>query len=281
MSNAFKFSVTIMDDELIFEGRNQIYGAYALRKSYSDNMQKAMLIVFGIIVGAIAIGSIVSFKRLEPLEIELASRQINLDSDVIVERAKAIPIMHRTPKSPIAIEQIKYIEPTVVNDVSGKKDAGIATQNELKDKMGSSVTLSGVSGGAVIAVIEKGNGNEGVTFRSEVQEVEKPKVFDMASVSINPTFPGGDAALFRYLGENIKYPVLARENHIEGKCVLQFVVSKTGKIEDVKIIRTVDGGCAEEAIRVVNKMPHWKPGEIGGRPVAVKYTLPISFSLKR
>ena len=94
-----------------------------------------------------------------------------------------------------------------------------------------------------------------------------------------PTFPGGDAALYKYLGKNIKYPPIARENNITGMVVLKFVINEDGSISDIQVLRDIGGGCAEEAIRVVKKMPNWKPGKQRGKAVKVHFNLPVRFTL--
>ena len=95
-----------------------------------------------------------------------------------------------------------------------------------------------------------------------------------------PSFPGGEEALMKYLGTQIKYPVMARENGISGRVYLSFYVDKDGKVKEVKVLRGIGGGCDEEALRVVRAMPDWKPGRQNGRNVAVYYNVPVSFNLK-
>ncbi len=104
------------------------------------------------------------------------------------------------------------------------------------------------------------------------------KIFTI--VEQNPEFPDGQAALFKWLGSNIKYPAVARENGIEGTVYVGFVVNTDGSIVDVSVKRGIGGGCNEEAVRVVQQMPRWKPGKQQGRPVRVAYTLPIKFKLE-
>ncbi len=96
-----------------------------------------------------------------------------------------------------------------------------------------------------------------------------------------PEFPGGQAALMKYLSSNIKYPDECRKMGIEGKVYVKFVVDKTGSITDTKLLRGVpDGKLLEnEAIRVIKTMPKWNPGNQSGKPVSVYFTLPISFKL--
>ena len=94
-----------------------------------------------------------------------------------------------------------------------------------------------------------------------------------------PTFPGGEAALLQYIGKNMKYPVIAQENGIQGRVIVSFVIEKDGHVADVTVVRGVDPALDKEAIRVVSAMPRWRPGEQRGKPVRVKYTLPVTFRL--
>lgn len=95
-----------------------------------------------------------------------------------------------------------------------------------------------------------------------------------------PSFPGGETALFKYLGDNIKYPVIAQESGIQGRVTCQFVVNRDGSIVDIEVVRSVDKSLDAEAIRVISKMPRWTPGMQRGKTVRVKYTLPVNFRLQ-
>ncbi|PKP46325.1 MAG: energy transducer TonB [Bacteroidetes bacterium HGW-Bacteroidetes-12] len=111
-----------------------------------------------------------------------------------------------------------------------------------------------------------------------VEEVVEEEIFTI--VEDMPSFPGGDAALFKYLGENVSYPPAAKANGIAGKVYVNFTVAKDGSITDVKIIRGVHELLDKEAIRVVKSFPKWKPGKQRGKAVKVSYNLPITFVLK-
>ena len=95
-----------------------------------------------------------------------------------------------------------------------------------------------------------------------------------------PEFPGGEAALNKYLYENIKYPQMAKESGIHGRVFVTFVVERNGEVTDVRVLRGIGGGCDEEAIRVVQNMPKWDPGKQRGKPVRVQFNLPIKFTLQ-
>lgn len=112
----------------------------------------------------------------------------------------------------------------------------------------------------------------------EEEEEEEPEIFMV--VEQMPEFPGGQRALFKYISENINYPPIAKENGIQGKVFIQFVVGKTGTITNVNVLRGVDPSLDKEAVRVVKSMPKWKPGKQRGKPVFVRYQVPINFKLQ-
>lgn len=93
-------------------------------------------------------------------------------------------------------------------------------------------------------------------------------------------FPGGLEALYKYLSENIKYPYIASQIGVQGKVLLRFVVEKNGSISQIEIARGIGSGCDDEAVRVVEGMPNWKPGRKKGLPVRTRFVLPIIFKLK-
>ena len=95
-----------------------------------------------------------------------------------------------------------------------------------------------------------------------------------------PSFPGGESALNQYLSKNIKYPPIALENGVSGRVICQFVVNRDGSIVDIEVVRSVDKSLDNEAIRVIKSMPKWTPGEQRGKPVRVKYTLPVNFRIQ-
>lgn len=116
------------------------------------------------------------------------------------------------------------------------------------------------------------------TSGTGVVEEESEVVFVV--VESMPSFPGGDEALFKYLNDNIKYPVIAQESGIQGRVICQFVVNRDGSIVDIEVVRSVDKSLDAEAIRVIKNMPRWTPGKQRGKTVRVKYTLPVNFRLQ-
>jgi TonB family protein len=113
--------------------------------------------------------------------------------------------------------------------------------------------------------------NEGLRYEG--------KLYDLGNVELAPEYQGGQKALSKFLGSRLRYPVRARENKVQGKVYIGFIVEKNGSLSDFKVVRGIGGGCDEEAIRVLKLSPIWKPGYANGKPVRTSYTLPITFQL--
>ena len=112
----------------------------------------------------------------------------------------------------------------------------------------------------------------------EKEEVTEQTVFQV--VEEMPEFPGGMAECMKWVGKNLKYPVIAQENGVQGRVIIQFIVTKEGNIEEPVVANGVDPYLDAEALRVIKAMPKWKPGKQRGKEVNVKYTLPIHFRLQ-
>ena len=172
------------------------------------------------------------------------------------------------PPPPPVMETVKFVPP-VVTDEEVPDEEIPPPQEKLTETQVSTETQEG-SGDIIIP---DGTGNEVVGNEPE-------QVFTI--VEQMPAFPGGEEELFKYLGKNINYPAMEKDNGISGTAYVTFVVDKDGKIKDAKIARGVRGGpgCDKEALRVVSGMPDWKAGKQNGRQVSVQFNLPIKFVLK-
>ncbi len=104
------------------------------------------------------------------------------------------------------------------------------------------------------------------------------EIITMAEVM--PQFPGGEDEMYDFINKNLLYPKLAKENGIEGRVIVRFIVQKSGYIDKIEIIRKLGWGCDEEVLRMIQLMPKWSPGKMNGKPVAVYFTLPVTFKLK-
>ena len=120
--------------------------------------------------------------------------------------------------------------------------------------------------------------DEYIPPEDDEEEISETEIFTV--VESMPEYPGGMGELMKYLGQSIKYPPLAKESGIQGRVFINFVVEPSGKISNVKVLRGIGGGCDEEAVRVVEAMPPWKPGKQRGKNVRVSYNLPVKFTLQ-
>lgn len=118
---------------------------------------------------------------------------------------------------------------------------------------------------------------EVINIQQEEEEVDE--VFNFYVLEDKPEFPGGEAALLKWIAQNTKYPEIAKENGIQGRVFVGFVIDKAGKVTEVKVLRGVDPYLDKEAVRVVGQMPSWSPGKQRGKPVKVSYQVPINFKL--
>jgi TonB family protein len=121
-----------------------------------------------------------------------------------------------------------------------------------------------------------------VTFKlsEATPQTKEPDEVVYQMVETMPKYPGGDEEMYKFISKHLKYPKKARNNEIEGKVFVQFMIDKEGNVTRAKVLKGIGYGCDEEALRVVNKMPKWKPGTQRGKPVPVMFTLPFNFKLK-
>ena len=264
---------------LVFEGKNQAFGAYALRKDTGKRNLKALILTVATII---AIMLIVAAKVA--IENQLASR-VAITDDVELSKLAQKKETKVERKEPVKIEMEKQVVEKVKSSVKFtapeiKKDNEVNPEDEIKSQDDLSKTNTAIGSFDV-----KGNDEEGGEVLKaqqvavdEAPKEEETKVFDV--VEQMPSFPGGDAALMKFLSEHIKYPVVAEENGIQGRVIATFVVERDGSITDVKVIKSVDPSLDKEAIRVLKSMPKWIPGKQNGSAVRVKYTVPVTFRLQ-
>ena len=263
--------------DLVFEGRNQAYGAYRLRKSTSKRNLWSLLIVLiaaVVIFSAIAIKNVIQANQKVAITTEVELSKIETKKQAKVE--KKAPVKIEPPKPVEKVKSsIKFTAPVIKKDEDVKPEEEMKNQDELQ-KTKTTIGAFNVVGNDEV-------GGEVLKAKEEIAQPEPPKeeenkVFDV--VEENPSFPGGQAALMQWLNENIKYPVIAAENGIQGRVIVQFVVSKTGSISDVRVVRGVDPSLDKEAVRVVSNMPNLTHGRQNGTTVNVRFTLPVTFRLQ-
>ena len=265
--------------DLVFEGRNQAYGAYKLRKGTAKRNVWALIIV-GLAAALLYLGLQLqkmaeANKKVENTQaVELAK----LNTEKKEAKVEKKEIIKQEPEK--VVEQVKssvkFTAPII------KKDSEVKEEDEIKldevqksDKAVGAFTVEGNDevGGAVLKAKEDIAAPE-----PPKHVVEETKIFTV--VEQMPMFPGGDGALMGYLHDNIHYPTVAAENGVQGRVVVGFVVERDGSITDVNILRGVDPSLDREAMRVVKSMPKWTPGKQNGSAVRVKYQVPVSFRLQ-
>jgi protein TonB len=251
--------------ELVFANRNKEFGAYVIRKGYNKTTAQALLISLAVFTLLISGPVIMNF--LNPGDDAGVEKPVEVTVDLKEPPPidKNEPPPPPPPPPPPTIETVKFTPPVVVDREIEDEDQP-PPQEELSE------TNVGV-------VTQEGDDN--ATELPDEEPVADPdagKIFTF--VEEQAEFPGGEEARITFLQKNIKYPALARENGIEGRVYVTFVVGPDGSIRDVKVLRGIGGGCDEEATRVVKMMPAFKPAKQNGRPVNVQFNMPIVFSLK-
>jgi len=254
--------------ELIFQGKNKEYGAYKMR-SESDRRHNIAMII-------IAVVAVVGFSLPKLIELATPKQKIvNVDvtsftklapAEVKNDVKKAAPV----EPPPALKSSIRFTAPVIKKDEEVKDEEQMKSQEELTNTK-VAISVADVKG------VENGKIDIADVKQAVTQEVEE-KVYTV--IEQMPVFPGGEQELLNYINKNIKYPVIAQENGIQGKVILRFVVSKTGVVDKVEVIRSLDPACDKEAIRVVKSLPKFIPGKQNGMNVAVWYTLPVTYKLE-
>ncbi|WP_337967506.1 energy transducer TonB [uncultured Flavobacterium sp.] len=249
--------------DIVFEGRNKIYGAYELRKSNNKTTVRALIIGSIIFSFAVAAPLIASF--LPDSSEEDANKDIKIATVKLPPKKEEVkPNQPPPPPPPPKVDQVKFVKPVVAKANEVTEDP--PKIEELKDKKVGSETIKG-DPDAVLTVDEPvGTGTAAVVE-------EDNQVYNTAGIEVKPDFPGGIEKFYKFVGNNYKTP---EEEGLKGKVYVTFVVEKDGSLTDIKVLRDIGYGTGAEAIRVLKKCPKWTPGEQNGKKVRVLYSLPIT-----
>lgn len=215
-----------------------------------------MSILMGMIVGlaVLFVGFEWGTKDVQVVSADEGVADIIAEEEIEITRPENTPPPPPPPPAPAVAEVLTVVEDDVEleqQDIVSSEDDATAAQTET----------------FVAPVVEE-----------EEEEESAQQIFTV--VEKQPEFPGGTAELFKYLSKAIRYPVIAQENGIQGRVVCSFVVNRDGSIVDIQVMRGVDPSLDKEAIRVISEMPKWKPGEQRGKPVRVRFILPVQFRLQ-
>ena len=250
-------------EDVIFENRNKAYGAYVLRTVYSKNVLRGLVLTI-VIVGLLFYSpDIIEFFKGKEVVEKAPPRKLvytELSTPPSIDKPKPPPPQVQLPKLQ---KVIKFVPPKVVKEEVTEE---IPTIEEIKQHEVAAVEVEGPTE---------------VVFEEPVEEVvvadDENTIFTV--VEQQPEFQGGYAAMMNFIKKNMRYPASARRMGVDGTVYVSFVVSKDGSISEVKTIRGISADCDKEAMRVVSMMPPWKPGKQNGKPVFVRFVLPIKFQL--
>lgn len=255
-------------NDIVFEGRNKTYGGYYIRLTSSKRHVKAIIIVTILALFALILPALI--KIVSPNKEEVKMTEVTTLSDLA-------PVEEKQPEQPIDVppppplkSTIKFTPPVI------KKDEEIQDKEEMKAqdeiiKSELQVSIADIKG------TDEEKGMDIAELKDAVQDDSSEQTFTM--VEQMPQFPGGEEELMTFIKKNLRYPAIASENGIEGRVTIRFVVSKTGEVTNIEVLRGLDPSCDKEAIRVVKAMPKWIPGKQNGKTVQVYFTLPITFKM--
>lgn len=249
-------------DDLVFENRNHEYGAYAIRKSYSDNVLSGAF--FSVLIGVLVllIPFLSSFMRGEDgtmiPELPMGDLPTIFIQPPMIEVVPPVPSVPMPPSINVNLPPRVVTEPT---------DVDIPTNIDLATSLPSDLNTDGTvpTEVAIVAPVEP------------PAVVEPPSVFLIAEVM--PAYEGGLEAMYRFIQRKMRYPGVAERNGIQGTVYVSFVVNASGKVVDVGIAKGVNSDLDKEAARVIAMMPGWKAGKQHDKNVSVRMTLPIKFQL--
>lgn len=270
--------------DIVFEGKNKDFGAYKMREGSRQRHTKAVIWVLGV-VAVILVLLILSvndvFSSPEEDQIVTSTEQdiATFDSEEMEEEIEEEEIFELPePEEIIAPEEVANSQQ--VTDLLIVQDEEIDETKQAKDV---DQVMDNEAQLGTVDITEGVNDLNKIEVKEQV--IAEPVVVDDEPVSIamveqKPSFPGGEAAMYQWLSNNIVYPPAASEEGIQGRVVVEFVVGKDGSITNARVVRTRHPALDKEALRVIKAMPNWIPGRNNGQPVKVTYTLPVTFKLQ-
>jgi protein TonB len=246
-------------EDIVFENRNKNYGAYELRRHYFKRGTIAFMVSISCLFFAVGMPLIANMMDendyLAKIEQTISISLV----DIPDEKEKITPPPPPVPE--IQIHEIRFSAPQIVDSIT---DPFLGMDI---------IDLAGYINAPV-------DTNSHVIEKIEIVKNDLDSaILDIPDLTEMPRFEGGDAALIRYIAEHAKYPVSAQEQGIEGTVYIRFVVTRTGKIGDVKVLRSADPLLDDEALKVVKLLPAWTPGKKNGYPVNVWFVIPVKFRL--
>jgi protein TonB len=259
-------------DDVVFEGRNQAYGAYQLRQDYQQHLASAS--GFTVALCTLLLLSWSVWQHLKPV----AAPPIRTKGIIELIKPPVIPVLEKpkvavlSPPHPVATHPAPSIPTEVAKEDVLQPHITPPTPTQVVD---------GPTGPAVPGTVTTNETGEVAGPTSDTGPAATPTSSEpFIAVEKMPEFAGGQEALLRYLRSHLRYPGSALAAGVGGKVFMSFVVGADGTISDVTILKGLGYGLDEEAQRVVRQMPAWTPGYQSKHPVPVRFTLPITFSIQ-
>lgn len=257
--------------DVVFAKKNKNYGAYELRQENGWNTTKSLLIASSIFVFFF-----VAPRLYALLKGALPDEAPEKITEVIMQPPPPINPDVKTPPPveppPPKQDQIKFPPPIVKPD-NEVRDEEPPKVEDLKKADPGQKTIEGDPTADIVQIAAAGEGPK------QAQAVEDNTLYNFVSMENPPMYPGGMDKFYAYLNSNIRFPPMAQENNISAKVLVSFTVEKDGSLTDLKVDQKKGYGLDEEAIRVLKASRRWNPGMQNGKPVRVKYNIPINFSL--
>ena len=225
-----------------------------IKKSPKADLEskKLTFTLIGLVVSLFIIWRVFEYKSYDKQALDDLQRSVEVMEEELVEITKQEQPKVQPPQPKPQVTQIEIVEDDV----------------EVEDEID------------INAEVDQDEVIEEYEFVPEIEEEEIVEAEIFKVVEEMPEFPGGAAKMMEYIQKNIKYPMMARESDIQGRVFVNFVVEPDGSITNVTVMRGIGGGCDEEALRVVQSMPNWKPGKQRGSAVRCSFTVPIIFKLQ-
>ena len=253
--------------DILFEGRNKKYGGYELRKRYPERVRNAAMVLLGIVALLIAYPIIANIVRKSEPKAVVSIKEVTLAEPPPIDKTKPPPPPPPPAPPPPVKPTVKFTPPVIKKDEEVKEEEKPTPPPDDKVAVGLE-TKAGDPNGIEPGIVD-------VPGTGQVEAPAPPQIFKF--VEQMPQFEGD---LPSYLGSHLRYPEDARENGIEGRSVIQFVVNEDGAISGVEVVRSSGSTSLDnEAKRVVGGMPKWRPGKQQGKAVKVYFTLPVTFKL--
>jgi periplasmic protein TonB len=253
--------------DFVFDPRYREYGGYELRTNSYKRHIKSLLIASSLFILLFIVPFLVKQMFHTTKDKDLAVRVF---TDIKLEPPKEEDVLKEVPPPPQVLRNtVKFEIPDIKPDEQVSDEPPL-TQKEVLDMKAAIGNTTFDKGSDDVSAPPANADNAKVTDNPDVP---------LSVVDQMPQFPGGEREMLRFIKNNLRYPLSAQENNVQGTVILNFVVDREGKIVNIKVVKAIGFGCDEEAVRVMEKMPNWTPGKQRGQPVLVSFTMPFRFVL--